>query len=28
MPHVDTEWSHDIASDYTRHTDVAKNGGS
>jgi hypothetical protein len=26
--HVDTEWSHDMAYDDTRHTDVTKRGGS
>ena len=28
MAHVDTEWSHGMAYDDTRHTDVAKRGGS
>jgi hypothetical protein len=28
MAHVGPEWSHDMAYDDTRHTDVAKRGGS
>jgi hypothetical protein len=28
MAHVGPEWSHDIAYDDTRHTYVAKRGGS
>jgi hypothetical protein len=28
MAHVGPEWSHDMAYDGTRHTDVAKRGGS
>ena len=28
MTHVGPEWSHDMAYDDTRHTDVAKRGGS
>jgi hypothetical protein len=28
MEHVGPEWSHDMAYDDTRHTDVAKRGGS
>jgi hypothetical protein len=28
MVHVDLEWSHGIAYDDTRHTDVTKMGGS
>jgi hypothetical protein len=28
MRHVGPEWSHGMASDDTRHTDVAKRGGS
>jgi hypothetical protein len=28
MAHVGLEWSHDMAYDDTRHTDVAKRGGS
>jgi hypothetical protein len=28
MAHVNPEWSHDMAYDDTRHTDVAKRGGS
>jgi hypothetical protein len=28
MTHVGPEWSHDMTYDDTRHTDVAKRGGS
>jgi hypothetical protein len=28
MEHVGPKWSHDMAYDDTRHTDVAKRGGS
>jgi hypothetical protein len=28
MAHVGSEWSHGMAYDDTRHTDVAKRGGS
>jgi hypothetical protein len=28
MTHVGLEWSHDMAYDDTRHTNVAKRGGS
>jgi hypothetical protein len=27
MPHVGPKWSHDMAYDNTRHTNVAKRGG-